>query len=95
MRVHARTGIGAGNGTSGQVLVQLDMMGGFGKFKPRFVKQYMDLSAEAARAIAAYADDVKSSSFPEEGTHTYPMPPEAWQEFLRAHATAELSATRS
>lgn len=70
-------GIGAGNGCSGQVLVQMDMTGNFppGRFLPKFVKQYGNVWAESLRAIEAYRDDVKSRAYPAT-EHTYPIPPE-------------------
>ena len=55
-------GIGAGNGCSGQVLVQVDMTGNFppGRFLPKFVKQYGNVWAESMKAIEAY----KSKPYP-------------------------------
>ena len=49
-------GIGAGNGCSGQVLVQVDMSGNFppGRSLPKFIKKYGDVWAESMRAIEAY-----------------------------------------
>ena len=49
-------GIGAGNGCSGQVLVQVDMSGNFppGRSLPKFVKQYGDVWGESMKAIEAY-----------------------------------------
>ncbi len=49
-------GIGAGNGCSGQVLVQVDMSGNFppGRFLPKFVKQYGNVWSESMRAIESY-----------------------------------------
>ncbi len=49
-------GIGAGNGCSGQVLVQVDMTGNFppGRFLPKFVKQYGNVWAESMKAIESY-----------------------------------------
>ena len=49
-------GIGAGNGCSGQVLVQVDMSGNFppGRFLPKFVKRYGDVWAESLKAIETY-----------------------------------------
>lgn len=49
-------GIGAGNGCSGQVLVQVDMSGNFppGRFLPKFVKKYGDVWGESMRAIETY-----------------------------------------
>lgn len=78
-------GIGAGNGCSGQVLVQMDMAGFFppGRRVPKFVKKYGDLWGEASRAIGAYRDEVKSRSYPAP-EHTYPMPKEEFAEFEKA-----------
>ncbi|NKX51865.1 3-methyl-2-oxobutanoate hydroxymethyltransferase, partial [Arthrobacter deserti] len=57
-------GIGAGNATTGQVLVWQDMAGLRGGRMARFVKQYADLRTVLADAAAAYADDVRSGAFP-------------------------------
>ncbi|MCJ1328593.1 hypothetical protein MMC10_005270 [Thelotrema lepadinum] len=75
-------GIGAGNGCSGQVLVQVDMSGNFppGRFLPKFVKKYGDVWGESMRAIQLYKDEVKTRAYPEP-QHTYPMPPEEFAEF--------------
>jgi len=57
-------GIGAGVDCDGQVLVVDDMLGLFTDFRPKFVKRYGELGAAADTAIAAYAADVRSRSFP-------------------------------
>ena len=57
-------GIGASADCDGQVLVVDDMLGLFTPFKPKFVKRYADLGADADRAIAAYAADVRARRFP-------------------------------
>jgi 3-methyl-2-oxobutanoate hydroxymethyltransferase len=59
-------GIGAGNGTSGQVLVQVDMLGNYppGRYLPKFVKRYGDIWSESLRAIEAYGKEVKEGSYP-------------------------------
>ncbi|KAF2485451.1 ketopantoate hydroxymethyltransferase [Neohortaea acidophila] len=77
-------GIGAGNGCSGQVLVQVDMLGNFppGRFLPKFVRKYGDVWSETSRAIEAYRKDVKERSYPAP-EHTYPMPREEFEEFER------------
>jgi len=77
-------GIGAGNGCSGQVLVQMDMVGNFppGRFLPKFVKKYGDVWGEAARAVEAYRVEVKDRSYPAP-EHTYPMAKEEFLEFER------------
>lgn len=75
-------GIGAGNGCSGQVLVQLDMLGNFppGRFLPKFVKQFGNVWDETFKAIAQYKAEVKSRAYPA-SEHTYPMPQDAFTKF--------------
>ena len=59
-------GIGAGPHCDGQVLVVNDMLGLTKGFKPRFLRQYLDLYAEINRAVKSYVSDVKSKNFPSE-----------------------------
>jgi 3-methyl-2-oxobutanoate hydroxymethyltransferase len=56
-------GIGASAECDGQVLVIDDMLGMFER-TPRFVKRYDDLAARIGAAAAAYAEEVRSRSFP-------------------------------
>lgn len=63
-------GIGAGNETTGQVLVWQDMLGLRTGHMPRFVRQYADLARVAGDAVSAYVADVRSGAFPAE-EHTY------------------------
>ena len=78
-------GIGAGNGCSGQVLVQIDMTGNFppGRFLPKFVKKYGDVWSESLKAIETYRDEVKSRQYPAP-EHTYPIPKEEFAKFAKA-----------
>lgn len=57
-------GIGAGSGTTGQVLVWQDMTGLRGGRQAKFVKQYADLRTVLGEAARAYADDVRAGTFP-------------------------------
>ena len=59
-------GIGAGPDCDGQVLVWQDMMGLRvpGGKSPRFIKRYANLRAIMLEAARAYADEVRSGSFP-------------------------------
>ena len=77
-------GIGAGNGCSGQVLVQVDMTGNFppGRFLPKFVKKYGDVWGESLKAIEAYRMETKSRAYPA-SEHTYPIRKEELAEFER------------
>ncbi len=59
-------GIGAGNGTDGQVLVIADMLGMNQGFSPRFLRRYADLNSIMTDAIGQYVTDVKSGDFPNE-----------------------------
>ncbi|MFY9633729.1 MAG: 3-methyl-2-oxobutanoate hydroxymethyltransferase [Cellulosimicrobium cellulans] len=57
-------GIGAGNATTGQVLVWQDMAGLRGGRMAKFVKQYADLRSSLSDAAKAYNEDVRSGRFP-------------------------------
>jgi 3-methyl-2-oxobutanoate hydroxymethyltransferase len=59
-------GIGAGNGTDGQVLVMHDMLGINKDFHPRFVRRYANLYDDITNAVQNYISDVKSGDFPNE-----------------------------
>ena len=59
-------GIGAGNGTDGQVLVIHDMLGINKGFSPKFLRRYADLHTIMTEAVEHYIDDVKSGDFPNE-----------------------------
>ena len=59
-------GIGAGNGTDGQVLVMHDMLGINKGFSPRFLRRYADLHTVITEAVQAYINDVKTRDFPNE-----------------------------
>lgn len=75
-------GIGAGAGTTGQVLVLHDLLGltgGTGGKRPRFVRDFTRVPGSAADApglsiaqsVAAYVAAVKDGSFPDEAIHGY------------------------
>src|SRR5688572_13127524 len=57
-------GIGAGPHCDGQVLVMHDMLGINTEFKPRFLRQYLNLHEQITSAIQKYISDVRSNSFP-------------------------------
>jgi 3-methyl-2-oxobutanoate hydroxymethyltransferase len=57
-------GIGAGNATTGQVLVWQDMAGLRGGKMAKFVRQYADLRTSLSDAAKAYGEDVRSGQFP-------------------------------
>jgi 3-methyl-2-oxobutanoate hydroxymethyltransferase len=59
-------GIGAGPHCDGQVLVINDMIGLTKGFKPRFLRQYLNLFDQINGAVQSYVKDVKSGNFPDE-----------------------------
>ncbi len=64
-------GIGAGNGTAGQVLVMHDMLGiNLGK-NPKFVRNFMIGVDSVQAAMAAYVAAVKSGAFPDNAVHAW------------------------
>ena len=69
---HCHTiGIGAGNGTAGQVLVLHDMLGmNLGKM-PKFVRNFMHDAGSVRGAMQAYVRAVKDGSFPDNSLHAW------------------------
>lgn len=57
-------GIGAGPYCGGQVLVMHDMLGINTEFKPRFLRQYLNIHEQATKAVKQYITDVRSNNFP-------------------------------
>jgi 3-methyl-2-oxobutanoate hydroxymethyltransferase len=67
----ATIGIGAGNGTSGQVLVMHDMLGaGMGKI-PKFVRNFLTGQDSVEEAMRAYVKAVKDQTFPDNSLHAW------------------------
>ena len=69
---HCHTiGIGAGNGTAGQVLVLHDMLGvNLGKM-PKFVHNFMQDAGSVLGAMQAYVQAVKAGTFPDNALHAW------------------------
>ena len=63
-------GIGAGPDCDGQVLVITDLLGLSDQEPPKFVKRYADLRQEISGAAKAFASDVETGVFPDQG-HSY------------------------
>lgn len=76
-------GIGAGSGTSGQVLVVSDLllMGNPDDHLPRFVNRYSNVYDQAVSGIQAFVKDVKSKDFPKP-EHAFKMKDSVWHELL-------------
>jgi 3-methyl-2-oxobutanoate hydroxymethyltransferase len=74
-------GIGAGNGTDGQILLCYDLLGVFTDFKPKFTKRYANLTEVAVKGISAYVAEVKSGKFPDDD-HSYGVDDKEYEKFL-------------
>ena len=57
-------GIGAGNGTDGQVLVSTDAMGMTQGFKPKFLRHFAQVGEAITNGVGDYVRAVKDTSFP-------------------------------
>jgi 3-methyl-2-oxobutanoate hydroxymethyltransferase len=74
-------GIGAGNGTDGQILLCYDLLGVFTDFKPKFTKRYTNLTEVAVKGISTYVAEVKSGKFPDDD-HSYGVDEKEYEKFL-------------
>lgn len=74
-------GIGAGNGTDGQILLSYDLLGVFTDFKPKFTKRFANLTEVAVAGLKAYVDEVKRGSFPDD-EHSYGVDQKEYEKFL-------------
>ena len=75
-------GIGAGSGTSGQVLVLHDLVGITARV-PRFVKRYGAVGEAMVEAIRAFKDDVNQGTFPGP-EHAYAIEDSEYEAFLES-----------
>jgi 3-methyl-2-oxobutanoate hydroxymethyltransferase len=73
-------GIGAGVGTSGQVLVWHDLLGINEGRMAKFVKRYANVAEEIRGGLRTFADEVRAREYPGE-EHTYPISDEEFALF--------------
>ncbi|KAG6864220.1 hypothetical protein C0991_011292 [Blastosporella zonata] len=78
-------GIGAGPGTSGQVLVWDDAMGTWPGHKAKFVRRFADLQTPRDHGISGYTSAVRGGLFPAD-TESYTMDKEEWERLRRGDA---------
>lgn len=74
-------GIGAGNGTDGQILLCYDLLGVFTDFKPKFTKRYANLTEVAVEGLSRYVDEVKQGKFPDD-EHSYSVKDGEYERFV-------------
>lgn len=77
-------GIGAGVHCDGQVLVSHDLLGLFSRYRPKFVKQYVNLEPLILRAVQQYAQEVKEGKFPDEA-HSFKMKDQEIEKLKRSN----------
>ena len=58
-------GIGAGPHCDGQVLVLPDLLGLNDGFQPKFLKRYANLAEISRDAVAKFAEEVRSTTYPD------------------------------
>ncbi len=68
-------GIGAGPYCDGQILVLHDVLGLCDRLAPKFAKRYADLWQSASAAIGAYAQEVRSRTFPSDSQSFHTLAP--------------------
>lgn len=88
-------GIGAGGGTSGQVLVFHDMLGmtshpHHAQFVPKFCKKYAQLGHIIQEGLQEYKEDVESGAFPGKDFSPYVMKDDEKEAFDKLLAKDEI-----
>jgi 3-methyl-2-oxobutanoate hydroxymethyltransferase len=86
-------GIGAGLGTSGQVLVLHDLLGITTGPMAKFVKSYADVHETMVEAVRSYGAEVRSRHFPEPD-HVYSIEPAELDEFRRYLSEESLASAK-
>ncbi|MDQ3726078.1 MAG: 3-methyl-2-oxobutanoate hydroxymethyltransferase [Actinomycetota bacterium] len=86
-------GIGAGLGTSGQVLVFHDLLGITTGPMAKFVKSYADVHETMVEAVRSYGAEVRSRHFPEPD-HVYSIEPAELDEFRRYLSEESLASAK-
>lgn len=81
-------GIGAGNYTSGQVLVISDLLSlqttnHIGTGVPKFAKRYGQIMDQSLQALQHYKTDIEDRIFPQTDLHTFKIDDEAFNEFTK------------
>jgi 3-methyl-2-oxobutanoate hydroxymethyltransferase len=76
-------GIGAGPGTSGQVLVWDDVMSTWSGHKAKFVRRFADVKSETEKGITGFIGAVRERTFPDPEKEGYEMDKAEWDLLLK------------
>jgi 3-methyl-2-oxobutanoate hydroxymethyltransferase len=76
-------GIGAGPGTSGQVLVWDDVMSTWSGHKAKFVRRFADVQSEAEKGVTGFIGAVREGTFPDPKKESYEMDKGEWDLLLK------------
>jgi 3-methyl-2-oxobutanoate hydroxymethyltransferase len=76
-------GIGAGPGTSGQVLVWDDVMSTWSGHQAKFVRRFADVRSEVEKGVMGYIGAVRCGTFPDSKQEGYEMDKAEWDLFLK------------
>ncbi|EAU86056.1 ketopantoate hydroxymethyltransferase [Coprinopsis cinerea okayama7 len=84
-------GIGAGPGTSGQVIVLEDLVGTWDGHKPKFVRRFANVKEVRDIGIHKFGEAVRGGSFPHPEEESYTMDPQLWQQFMQSQGDNNLA----
>lgn len=87
-------GIGAGPGTSGQVLVWSDVMSTWAGHKAKFVRRFADVQTESEKGVTGYIRAVREGTFPDPKREGYDMDIAEWKLLLQLENDDEWSLGR-
>jgi len=83
-------GIGSGPDCDGQVLVSYDLLGIFDKFRPKFIRHYMEGAQLIRKAVSTWVNDVREGEYPT-ATESYGDEPDEGTSSPRAKQSSKAS----
>lgn len=86
-------GIGAGPGTSGQVLVWDDVMATWAGHKPKFVRRFADVRGEIEKGVRSFVESVRERRFPEARKEGYEIDEKEWERMLELEGDRRWQST--
>lgn len=87
-------GIGAGPGTSGQVLVWDDVMSTWSGHKAKFVRRFSNVQGEIREGVTGFISAVREGTFPDPKKEAYEMDRSEWDLLLKLEKDEEWNECR-